>query len=137
MEYLQRAKVWYIDATFRVVREPFNQLLSVHSFVRTGDAQKQVPLCFALMSRRKTSDYTAVFRALLDLLPEPPAVQEALLDFERAVWSSLARVLPDVSTHGCSFHWAQAVYRRVCFLSCCPFQVLNFPLFFISTYICL
>ena len=86
MEYLQRAKVWYIDATFRVVREPFKQLLSVHSFVRTGDAQKQVPLCFALMSRRTTSDYTAVFRALLDLLPEPPAVQEALLDFERAVW---------------------------------------------------
>ena len=84
MEYLQRAKVWYIDATFRVMREPFKQLLSVHSFVCTGDAQKQVPLCFVLMSRRKKSDYTAVFRALLELLQEPPAVQKAVLDFERA-----------------------------------------------------
>ena len=31
---LQRAKTWYIDATFKVVKEPFSQLFTVHAFVR-------------------------------------------------------------------------------------------------------
>ena len=29
-----RAKSWYIDATFKVVKEPFTQLLSIHGFVK-------------------------------------------------------------------------------------------------------
>ena len=114
LDYLKRAKVWYLDGTFSVVKEPFHQLFSVHSFVRTGETEKQVPLLFVVMSRRQKRDYKAVFKAVLEMLPAPPAVEEAVLDFESAVWSALASVLPDVEVHGCSFHWAQAVYRKVC-----------------------
>ena len=116
LQYLQRAKVWFVDGTFRVVREPFHQLLSIHSFFRTGDAQKQFPLLFVLMSRRRKRDYTAVFNALVELLPEAPAVEEVVVDFERAVWSALKYVLPDVEVCGCGFHWAQAIYRKVCLI---------------------
>ena len=44
------------------------QPLSVHSFKKCGDALKQVPLCFVLMSRRKKTDYEAVFNAILRLM---------------------------------------------------------------------
>ncbi|KAI0213601.1 hypothetical protein LSAT2_001343, partial [Lamellibrachia satsuma] len=81
---IQKAKRWYADGTFKVVREPFMQLWSIHAFVRDGDHMKQVPLLFCLMSRRRTKDYKAVLQAVLDVLPGPPAVQELVMDFERA-----------------------------------------------------
>ena len=55
---LATAKTWYIDATFRVVRRPFYQLLSVHAFVRSGT--KQIPIVLAVMSRRRAKDYLSV-----------------------------------------------------------------------------
>ena len=117
LSYLSKAKVWYIDGTFKVARDPFIQLLSIHSFVRSGDALKQVPLCFVVMSRRRKQDYKAVFDAVLELLPAEPSVEEVVLDFEKAVWSAIHKCLPDVSVHGCWFHWAQAVFRKVCTFS--------------------
>ena len=47
---LSQAKIWYVDATFKVVCEPFTQLFSVHAFVKSGENVKQVPLLFAIMS---------------------------------------------------------------------------------------
>ena len=74
---------------------------------------KQVPLCFALMSRRKKHDYVAVINAIIACMPHTPVVEEIIVDFEKAVWGALRMCLPVVSVRGCWFHWAQAVYRRV------------------------
>ena len=46
--------------TFKVVRRPFYQLLSVHAFVRSGSDTKQIPLVLAVMSRRRAKDYLSV-----------------------------------------------------------------------------
>ena len=46
LQLLQQGKRWYLDATFYVVRRPFQQLFSVHAFVRKGDSLKQVLLAF-------------------------------------------------------------------------------------------
>jgi len=60
LKLLQKTKTWYMDGTFKVVKAPFCQLFSVHGFVKDGDNSKQLPLAFAFMSRRRSSDYIAV-----------------------------------------------------------------------------
>lgn len=45
LNLLTKSKTWYIDGTFKVVKHPFTQLLTVHSFVRSGECTKQVLFC--------------------------------------------------------------------------------------------
>ena len=68
----QRPRSGSSTACFKVVREPFMQLLSIHSFMKSGNSMQQVLLCFVLMSlRRKT-----VFDRLPALLDEQPSVRD-------------------------------------------------------------
>ncbi len=113
LQILGRARQWFIDATFKVISRPFYQLFSIHAFIRSGQCAKQVPLAFAIMSRRVTQDYVAVLEAVKSALPAEPAVECVTADFESAAWQAVRRVFPDVRIRGCGFHWAQAVERRI------------------------
>jgi len=50
---LNRAEVWYIDGNFKILKEPFKQLFTIHAFIRQGEHAKQVPLMFCLMSGKR------------------------------------------------------------------------------------
>ena len=153
LSHLSNAKSWYIDATFKLCRQPFSQLMTINAFVRHDDYVKQVPLVFVLMSGRKKSDYKKVTMAylrkrstvnsrysgqkklkkkirftikcgsfyfyfqvlkkVLEVLPNAPKVRRVIVDFERAVWSAIRRLLPAVEVKGCVFHWTQALWRKV------------------------
>ena len=113
LDVLRHAKRWYLDGTFKVVREPFVQLWSIHAFVCKDKDMKQLPLLFVFMSSRRTMDYNAVFQTLSDLLGTPVPVEEMVLDFELSLWKSIKICFPDVTVKGCAFHWSQSVWRRI------------------------
>jgi MULE transposase domain len=114
LHLLSSATHWYVDGTFKVVKQPFTQLLSVHCFVQRDQAVKQVPLLFVCMSARRKRDYRAVFRAVLRHMPSAPAVTTVVSDFEAALWRALPHVLGSHVEHrGCTFHWTQAVWRKL------------------------
>ena len=113
IEVLTKSKTWYIDGTFKLCRQPFSQLLTVNAFVRNDDHVKQVPLVFVVMSGRKKRDYKAVLETVISLLPNQSRVIKIVLDFEKAMWSAIRQVIPNVELMGCSFHWTQALWRKV------------------------
>jgi hypothetical protein len=43
LDILRKSKTWYLDGTFKLVKEPFVQLYSIHSFVKKDTLTKQVP----------------------------------------------------------------------------------------------
>ena len=64
---LTRAKTWYVDGTFKVAKAPFAQLFTIHSFVRSGECTKQVPLALILMSGKRKRDYRKILRVIKGL----------------------------------------------------------------------
>lgn len=110
---LKKARTWYLDATFRVVRAPFQQLFGVHAFVKGSEGNvKQVPLAFILMSGKRKRDYRKVLNSILAIIQECK-VEKIVMDFEMALWSVVRKLFPVAKLQGCAFHWNQAVWRKI------------------------
>ena len=56
-ELLCNTKYWLINATFKVVRHSYTQLLSIHALIKSGDSIKQITLLFIFMCGKRKSDY--------------------------------------------------------------------------------
>jgi len=82
LQHLQTATRWFMDGTFKIVRDPFMQLVSIHAFIRKSECVKQMPLAFILMSRRTKRVYVTVLGALIEAMAAPPAVEWIMMDFE-------------------------------------------------------
>ena len=112
LDLLSKSKTWYIDGTFKVVKEPFTQLFTIHSFVRSGECVKQVPLAFVLMSGKRKRDYRKILR-VIEGKTRGRKLEKIVVDFECALWRAIPHVFPGVLIRGCSFHWAQCIWRKI------------------------
>lgn len=48
LERQSKAKTWYIDGIFKLVKQPFQQLFTINVYAHTDDHTKQVPLVFVM-----------------------------------------------------------------------------------------
>ena len=101
------------DGTFEVSPDTSYQLYTLHGFLH-GAA---MALVYALLPNKSRSTYVELFQALRNaFLTEFGDVGNSktfLVDFEIAAIQALNSVFPDSRVKGCSFHFRQAVYRRV------------------------
>ena len=122
MEYLKKAKSWYVDGTFKIIKDPFSQLLTIHTTVMYNNKTTSIPIAFTLMSRRRKIVYLAVFKKIIEIVEkesnEKPKVKKIMADFEIALWQAIRTLkstnyLPDIIMKGCFFHFCQATFRKV------------------------
>ena len=81
--------------------------------MKSESTVKQLPLTFVIMSVKRKTDYRRVLIEVLKALPAVPAVRRAIVDFESGLWKAIPKVYPNVNLKGCSFHWTQAVWRKI------------------------
>ncbi|KAL5238954.1 hypothetical protein ACI65C_006364 [Semiaphis heraclei] len=70
------------------------------------------PVAFALMSRKTTKAYAALFEKLLSIEPQwqPETV---IIDFELAAMAGIQFIFPSINIQGCWFHSSQAIWRKI------------------------
>ena len=51
LDYLKKAKSWYVDGTFKIVKDPFTQLLTIHTTVIYNNKTTSIPIAFILMKK--------------------------------------------------------------------------------------
>ena len=114
LRHLSDQYTWFVDATFRVVAEPFKQLVTIHVML-SHDCQKiQFPCIYIFMNRRRKDDY------IRSVYNRKPAVRKIVMDFEGALWSALRELIDsqswEIILSGCHFHYCQAIFRKVMLL---------------------
>ena len=77
-----------MNATFKMVKDPFYQALLIHAFIRKGSSFKQLPLVCSLISCNTKHNHQAVLKQLLQIIGDCQ-VKEIVFDFESAVWTAI------------------------------------------------
>ena len=71
------------------------------------------------MSGKRKKDYRNVLRVIKGIM-KSTKLEKIVLDFENEVWRAIPYVFPDVLVHGCAFHWAQCIWRKVQLIGLAP-----------------
>ena len=88
-------------------------------FVKGDEDIKHVPLAFMLMSGKRTVEYVAIIKGIVEVLPVIPEVKGTVVDMEAAIWNAIQEALP-------SDTWMYI--RKLMTLPLVP-KEHNFPLF--------
>ena len=101
------------DGTFEMTPQSSYQLYTIHGYL-CGEG---LPLTYAIMPNKTTDTYVEMFTALRSAVVaaygDVGSVRYVLMDFELAAINAVRQVFPEVSVKGCTFHFRQAIMRRI------------------------
>ncbi|XP_006814764.1 uncharacterized protein LOC102805415 [Saccoglossus kowalevskii] len=99
---------WFADGTFKVVRELFYQLYTMHALME----QYTVPCLYALLPNKQEATYTRLFCQIFNIRQQlnPTSIMSV---FKSATINAAVTVFPNATRKGCFYHLSQCVYRRV------------------------
>jgi len=101
------------DGTFEMAPNTAYQLYTMHGFVN-GEA---LALVWALLPNKSQASYNELFAAIrssfLNTFGDVGNGKTFLVDFEHAAINAIRQVFPEYRIKGCSFHFRQALYRRI------------------------
>ena len=103
---LQKAKTWYVDPTFKMIK---NQLFTIHTLVKNNESMIQFPLVFCFMTSRRYRDYAAILEAVSTAFTDTPALLLVVINFEKVTWKAFRNIFSGIDFKGCAFHFCQAV----------------------------
>jgi hypothetical protein len=103
---------WHGDGTFHVAAKYFYQLYIIHAWFK----DRMIPCAFALMHRRRSSDYVKVLKALVKEASTTGKIlkpQIIMTDFESAAIKAFKQVFSGIISKGCMFHLGQNFMKRL------------------------
>ena len=114
LQDLWNSETWLCDGTFKISPKGYLQLYTIHGFVN----KECLPLVHCLMKDKKRITYEFILTKLLERIRTTldngyKGPRRLLTDFEEAVRNAFKNVMPDTAASGCSFHFAQALYRKI------------------------
>lgn len=122
MENLRRlgsCRIWMADGTFSSVPSIFTQLYTIHGCLHKKDDEtghieiKSIPLVYVLTPSKKEATYERLLNCLIDISDVHLEPEVFISDFEESFINAIKKVFPNVSHHGCYFHFSQCVIRHV------------------------
>ncbi|CAF1076003.1 unnamed protein product [Rotaria sordida] len=116
LKWLQEAKFWIMDGTFKTVPTLFRQLYSIHAPAGGNVNFRIVPLVYALMSSKSEELYQRLFQELNELADENELELKPdfmLTDFEKGSINAVKLEYSSAQSKGCHFHLGQSVYRQI------------------------
>jgi hypothetical protein len=106
IETLRECTVYLADATFKVAPTLFYQLWVIHGLYKNA----VLPMIYCVMPNKSTEMYNKCLDQITNFGLAPDII---ITDFERAEINSLNRSFPNAQVHGCFFHYAQCIWRKL------------------------
>ena len=90
------------------VPHPFYQLLTIQGTYRG----EKIVIAYALLGSKNTRGYLLTLEALVEMFPDLNP-DYTMSDFEAGLINALKTVFPRATHKGCTFHYQQAIYRKM------------------------
>jgi hypothetical protein len=112
LKSLQKARIIYIDGTFRTAPPPYTQIVTIHG-LRHGFV---IPLAFCLLTGKTTGQYRQLFQHLKRRIRRITAhnfqPDSIVMDFEQGMITAVETELPATKVSGCYYHFTQSLWRH-------------------------
>ena len=106
-EILNKCQTWCMDGTHSKCPTPFVQIYVIGGIFN----RKMYPSVYCLLPNHESSSYDVILKYLKSCIENSPS--RFILDFEIAMFKSIAKSFPTVKITGCVFHFFQNLEKNL------------------------